>query len=236
MRFVPVQTVNRQAHATVFRGRGLLVALRTQHLNALRGHLAEYGLIAAEGAPRTLELASRVLAERREEVPEAVATLADLMLVQIEGLTAAIDDLERRLKAEARLSAQTRRLQTMPGVGPMTAIALNAFAPPPETFASGRDFAAWLGLVPRQHSTGGKTRLGRTSKMGQKDIRRLLIVGAMAVVRWAARRPPQPNTWLGKMLARKPKMLVAIALANKMARGLWAMMIRDEPYRRPTAA
>lgn len=235
MRFVPVKPVDRQAQATLFRGRGLLVAQRTQLLNALRGHLAEYGLITAEGARRTIELARSVVAERNGKVPEAVVTLAELMLRQIEGVSEAIGELERRLKAEARLNTRTRQLQTMPGVGPMTAIALNAFAPSPETFASGRDFAAWLGLVPRQHSTGGKTRLGKTSKMGQQDIRRLLIVGAMAVVRWAARRPPKPETWLGKMMARKPKMLVAIALANKMARGLWAMMIREEPYQRPAA-
>ena len=236
MRFVPVKTVDQQAQATLFRGRGLLVAQRTQLLNALRGHLAEYGMITAEGARRTLELTRGVLAEPGGKVPEAVITLAELMLKQIEELTAAIGGLEKRLKAEARLNTHTRRLQTMPGVGPMTAIALNAFAPPPEAVASGRDFAAWVGLVPRQHSTGGKTRLGRTSKMGQKDIRRLLIIGAMAVVRWAARRAPRPDTWLGKMLARKPKMLVAIALANKMARGLWAMMKHEEPYQRPAAA
>lgn len=111
-------------------------------------------------------------------MPEAVVTLAELMLRQIESVSEAVGELKRRLKAEARLNTRTRQLQTMPGVGLMTAIALNAFAPSPEMFASGRDFAAWLGLVPRQHSTGGKTRLGRTSKMGQKDIRRLLIFGA----------------------------------------------------------
>ena len=118
----------------------------------------------------------------------------------------------------------------------MTAVAIDAFAPPPATFRSGRDFAAWVGLVPRQHSTGGKSRLGRVSKMGQQDIRRLLIIGAMAVVRWAVRKGPRPGSWLEGMLARKPKMLVAIALANKMARSLWAMLKNEEDYRVPAMA
>ena len=169
-------------------------------------------------------------------MPDAVVTLAELLLVKISGISESITNLEKQLKAEARVNAQTRQLQTMPGVGPMTAIALYAFAPPPEAFASGRDFAAWIGLVPKQHSTGGKTRLGSTSKLGQKDIRRLLIVGAMAVVFFYDSGTTEIYTWLGKMLARKPKMLVAIALANKMARGIWAMMIRNETYRRPAAA
>ncbi len=124
----------------------------------------------------------------------------------------------------------------MPGIGPMTAVAIDVLAPPAENFRSGRDFAAWVGLVPGQHSTGGKTRLGRVSKMGQQDICRLLIIGAMAVVRWAIRKAPKPGSWLANMLARKPKMLVAIALANKMARGIWAMMRRGENYRIPAVA
>ena len=116
----------------------------------------------------------------------------------------------------------------MPGVGPITAMAIETFAPPMEVFQRGRDFAAWLGLVPVQHSTGGKQVLGKTSKMGQRDIRRLLITGAMAVVRWACRKGAPEGTWLHRMLARKPRMLVAIALANKMARSIWAMLTKDE--------
>ena len=147
-RFVPVKTTERQAQVTLFQGRSLLVAQRTQLLNALRGHLAEYGMITAVGTRRTLELARGLQDNCGGKVPEAVIIMAELMLKQIEELTTAIGSLERRLKAEERLNNQTRRLQTMPGVGPMTAIALNAFAPPPEAFKSGRDFAAWVGLVP----------------------------------------------------------------------------------------
>jgi transposase len=124
----------------------------------------------------------------------------------------------------------------MPGVGPIIAMAVETFAPPMEVFKRGRDFAAWLGLVPLQHSTGGKQRLGKTSKMGQRDIRRLLIVGAMAVVRGASRKGAPEGSWLNRMLARKPRMLVAIALANKMARSIWAMLTKEEDYRVPVAA
>ena len=127
-------------------------------------------------------------------------------------------------------------MQTMPGVGPITAMAVAAFAPPMEVFRRGRDFAAWLGLVPKQHSTGGKQRLGKTSKMGQRDIRRLLIIGAMAVVNWGARKGAPEGSWLQKMLGKKPRMLVAIALANRMARRLWAMLVKKEDYRDPALA
>ncbi len=126
-----------------------------------------------------------------------------------------------------------QRLETMPGVGPLTALAVEAFAPCMESFRSGRDFAAWLGLVPRQFSSGGKERLGRVSKAGQADIRRLLIIGAMTRVNWASRKPPVPDSWLTRMLVHKPRMLVAIALANKMARAIWAMLTKQENYRDP---
>ncbi|TCR71410.1 transposase IS116/IS110/IS902 family protein [Rhizobium sp. BK376] len=119
----------------------------------------------------------------------------------------------------------------MPGMGPITAMAIEAFAPTTTTFRKGRAFAAWLGLAPKQHSSGGKQVLGRTSKMGQRDIRRLVIIGAMTVIRWASRKAPPENAWLARMLERKPRMLVAIALANKMARSIWAMMTKNENYR-----
>ena len=123
----------------------------------------------------------------------------------------------------------------MPGVGPITALAIETFAPPMEVFKRSRDFAAWLGLVPRQHSTGGKQLLGKISKMGQRDIRRLLITGAMVVVRWACQKGAREGTWLHRILARKPRKLVAIALANKMARSVWAMLTKGEDYRNPVA-
>ena len=157
--------------------------------------------------------------------------LAKLYLEQIAALSARIAALEKKLRAAADADATARRLQTMPGVGPVTAMAVAVFAPPMAQFRRGRDFAAWLGLVPRQHSTAGKERLGKVSKMGQRDIRRLLIIGAMAVVRWAARKGPPEGSWLARMLAKKDRLLVAIALANRMARGLWAMLTKAEDYR-----
>jgi transposase len=125
---------------------------------------------------------------------------------------------------------------TIPGIGPLIATALEALAPPPETFKSGRDFAAWIGLTPVQKSTGGKQRLGRTSRMGERTLRRLLIIACSGVVRWAKRKGATPNAWLSGMLARKPAMLVIVALANKTARIAWAVMTRDEVYRSPSTA
>ncbi len=144
-----------------------------------------------------------------------------------------IDALMKQIRSTSENTETARRLQTMPGVGPVTSLAIEAFAPPLETFRRGRDFAVWLGLVPRQNSTGGKQRLGRVSKAGQADIRRLLIVGAMSRLTWLGRKSIREGTWLAHMLDRKPKMLVAIALANKMARTIWAMLTRSENYRDP---
>lgn len=181
----------------------------------------------------------KVLSEAVEHLgtpPLLVVELARVYLDHIERLSEKVAELEKATAHEAERGATTRRLQTMPGVGPITAMAIETFAPPMEVFKRGRDFATWLGLVPRQHSTGGKQRLGKTSKMGQRDIRRLLITGAMAVVRWASRKGAPEGTWLHRMLARKPRMLVAIALANKMARSIWAMITKAEDYRVPVAA
>ncbi len=152
--------------------------------------------------------------------------------VALTDLLAQIDEKTTRLKEKtAQLTNAAQHLQTMPGVGPMIALAIEAFAPATTTFRSGRDFAAWLGLVPLQFSSGGKDRLGRVSKAGQTDIRTLLIIGAMSHVRVASRKPAATGSWLARMLARKPKMLVAIALANKMARRIWAMLTKQEDYR-----
>jgi len=150
---------------------------------------------------------------------------------RIADLDGKIEELEAQLCACAREDEEAARLMSIPGVGPITAMALQAFAPPMESFRRGRDFAAWLGLVPRQHTTGGKPRLGRISKMGQRDLRRLLIIGAMAVVRHAIRRGGTADPWLANMLERKPRMLVAVALANRMARVAWAVMRNKEAYR-----
>lgn len=232
MRFVAVKTEEQQARAMIFRTRDMLVRQRVELINALRGHLAEHGVVAPRG-PAHIARLEIALNDARNNLPTTVREIAAVYLDQISNLTTRISELDKRMRAEARKAETARRLQTMPGVGPVTAVAIESFAPAMTTFRRGRDFAAWLGLVPRQHSTGGKQTLGKISKMGQRDIRRLLIIGAMAVVRSAVRRGPPEDSWLARMLSKKPRLLVAIALANKMARGIWAMMTKDETYRNP---
>ncbi|MEF2553417.1 IS110 family transposase [Aurantimonas sp. A2-1-M11] len=235
MRFVAVKSEAQQARAMLFRTRDLLVRQRTQLINAVRGHLAEHGVVAAQG-PAHLKRLAGVIADKASPLPAMVRELGQLFLEQIDELDTKIGDLDKKLRAVAGQAETTRRLQTMPGVGPITAVAVETFAPAMQTFRSGRGFAAWLGLVPRQCSTGGKPRLGKTSKMGQRDIRRLLIIGAMSVLKASSRSAPPINSWLSRMLAKKPRMLVAIALANKMARSIWAMMTKQADYRGPVAA
>ena len=235
MSFVAVKTEEQQARGMLFRTRDLLVRQRTQTINALRGHLAEFGVVAPQGVAHVGRLAS-ALGDPCSTLPKEIREMAGLLFEQVNGLTVKINDLERQLRKHAREDEEAKRLMTVPGIGPITAMALQAFAPPMESFRRGRDFAAWVGLVPRQHTTGGKRRLGKISKMGQRDLRRLLITGAMAEIRWAIRRGMQEGSWLARMLARKPRKLVAVALANKMARIVWALMTKKETYRNPEAA
>lgn len=201
----------------------------------MRAHLAEQGIVAPAGLAHVGRLAA-IIDGDDGMLPAAVRDLARLLLDQIAGLAEKIAGLDAELRKRVTTDDTARRLTTIPGVGAVTAAAITTFAPPMETFSKGRDFAAWVGLTPRQHSSGGKDRLGRTSKMGQRDIRRLLIVGAVAVVRWAARKGAPGGSWLGRMMARKPKMLVAVALANRMARTAWALLRKGEDYRDPAMA
>lgn len=219
----------------IFRTRDLLVRQRTQLINALRGHLAEYGLVVAHGTAHLKRLQDAIT-DPETELPSSARDVGQMYLGQIAQSSEKITALEKAIRVTAAQDETAVRLQTMPGIGPIGAMAIEAFAPPMDTFSRGRDFSAWLGLVPRQKSTGGKQILGRTSKMGQRDIRRLLIIGAMAVVRWATRRGAPTGSWLARMLARKPRMVVALALANKMARSVWAMLTKQENYRDPMAA
>jgi len=234
MRFVAVKSEAKQALGMAFRVRDLFVRQRTQTINALRGHLAEYGVIAPQGIAH-LDRLIRVVVDPDNGLPEQVVALASMMLDQIKGLQERIDILEKEIRTRSKRDDVASRLMTVPGIGPICATAMEAFAPPAETFSKGRDFAAWVGLTPRQHSSGGKERLGKTSKMGQRDLRRLLITGAMAVVRWAVRKGAPEGSWLARMLLRKPRMLVAVALANKMARIAWALMAKGGIYRNPAA-
>ena len=234
MRFVAVKSEEQQASAMVFRGRDLLVGQRTQIINALRGHMAEHGWVAPKGPSHIARLAE--LLEDEAAVPAAARPVLAAMLEMLAELDRRIALLDREIARRAREDETARRLMTIPGIGPITATALAALAPPPESFAKGRDFAAWLGLVPRQHSSGGKQRLGAISRMGERTLRRLMIIGASAVVLHASKRGAPAGSWLAQMLARKPRMLVTVALANKTARIVWAVLTRNEVYRAPALA
>lgn len=234
MRFVPIKTEELQAAAMVFRTRDLLGRQRTQLVNALRGHLTEYGWIAPRGRAQVMLLAD--LFDEKEmasSLPEAALAMFKVMVEQLYRLDDQIADLDREIERRAKADEEARRLMTIPGIGPIAATAILALAPPIETFTKGRDFAAWLGLTLRQHSTGGKQRLGSISKMGERTIRRLLIIGGSSVVRQASRKGAPEGSWLEGMLARKPRMLVSVALANKMARMVWALLVRQDDYRAP---
>jgi transposase len=234
MRFVAVKSEASQASAAVFRARDLLVRQRTQLINALRGHLAEYGWVAPQGPSHMARLAE--LIEADGSVPDAARGVFALLLDSLAGLNGKIGELDREIARRAREDEVARRLMTIPGIGPITATAFAALAPPVESFARARDFAAWLGLTPLQRSTGGKQKLGAISKMGERTLRRLLIIGASAVVRHASRRGAPQGSWLAQMLARKPRMLVTVALANKTARIIWAVLVKNEVYRAPATA
>jgi transposase len=213
MRFVAAKSEQAQAAALVFRARDLLVRQRTQIINALRGHLAEFGLVAAKGPARVPQLVQAVK-DPDEPIPEIARPILQMLVETLHRLDEQIAGLDQEVAQRAKENETARRLMTIPGIGPVTAVALAALAPPAETFKRGRDFAAWVGLTPLQHSTGGKQKLGATSKMGERTLRRLLIIGASAVVRWAARNGAPADSWMARMIARKPPMLVRVALAN----------------------
>lgn len=235
MRFVEPKTVEQQSLAAVFRGRERMVHQRTADVNALRALLYEHGYVFPIGL-RYLDRIASLVNDETSDLPALIREECQDLLVQIVAKTERITERTAKLKTLATQSDTARRLQTMPGVGPLTAVAVEAFGPDMAQFKTGRHFAAWLGLVPRQHSSGGKERLGRMTKAGQVDIRRLLIIGAMSRLTWLGRKTIQQGSWLSRILARKPKMLVAIALANKMARQIWAMLTKNENYRDPALA
>ncbi len=171
------------------------------------------------------------LEDQTSDLPTPVGEMGTIYIEQIARLTEAIERPADQLEAASKTDAQLRRLCTIPGISPVSAGVVAAFAPDLDTFDSRRNFAAWIGLVPRQRSIGGKIRLGSVSKMGQTDIRRLLVVGAMSVIRWVVRKGGSANRWLAALVLRKPKMATAVALANKMARMIWVMTTKQENYR-----
>ncbi|MET1082716.1 MAG: IS110 family transposase [Burkholderiales bacterium] len=235
MRFVAMKSEEQQASALVFRTRDLLVRQRTQLINAIRGHLTEYGWVAPKGPAYVSMLSDLLDDELGASLPPAAVSMFRVMLDLLADLNERITALDKEIAQRAREQETARRLMTIPGIGPITATALMALAPAAETFAKGWDFAAWVGLTPLQHSTGGKQKLGATSKMGERTLRRLLIIGASAVIIQARRRGTAKGSWLEQMLARKPRMLVTVALANKMARIVWALLAKGGTYRAPMA-
>lgn len=234
MRFVPVKEADQQAALAVHRTRSLLIRQRTMLVNALRAHLAEFGIIAPVGIERTAELVAQVLGPDADAVavPKLVRDIVAAIASQLDALQAQIDGLEKTIAAGHRASEASRRLATIPGVGLITASAFAATVPDVSQFESGRAFAAWLGLTPRSNSSGGKERLGRITKMGDRYLRTLLVVGATSVIRSVRLKAEGSLTaWVRQLLAKKPARLVTVALANKMARIVWALLTRGGAYR-----
>ena len=236
MRFVPVKSAERQSVLTLHRSRDLLMRQRTMILNAIRGHLAEFGIITAQGPHKLLNLIRTIRAGALAALPEIALTAIECLGAQLDSLADQIRHLERQLMAWHREDETSQRLETIPGVGIITATALAASVPDPTVFKSGRQFAAFLGLVPRQNSSGGKDRLGRISKMGDAYLRRLLVVGATSVIRRAGTNPSATGAWVRGLLERKPARVATVAMANKTARIAWAVLARGETYRAPMPA
>lgn len=236
MRFVPIKSVEQQSVLLLHRGRELLVRQRTQLVNALRGHLTEFGVVAAKGITKLDELLALVADPTDRRVPPLGREVLALLVAQLRDTERKIADLERRLVAWHRTNEVSRRLATIPGVGPITATALVATVGDPAFFTSARHFAAWLGLTPRQHSSGNRVWQGGISKRGPGYLRRLLVQGAQSLRYWAKGRAGAHQVWLDGLRERRPGNVVTVALANKTARIAWAVMVRGEPFRSRVAA
>jgi len=234
MRFVPVKTVEQQSALMLHRGRDLLVRQRTMTINALRGHLAELGLVAPQGNQGVTDLMSFVRDDRDERIPALARRVLGVLAAQIDALETQIAVVEMQVLAWHKSNSVSQRLATIPGIGPIVATAIAATVADPSEFRSGREFAAWLGLVPRQNSTGGKARLGGISKRGDSYLRRLLVNGAHAVL--LRSKAAKTDAWLASLRERKHRLVVAVALANKTARIAWAVMNGTASYRPAAAA
>jgi len=235
MRFVPAKSAERQAVLVLHRSRELLVRQRTMLINAIRGHCAEFGLIAAQGVCGSRDLLERVRQADNAVLPDMAKAAMMLLAEQLHALVRQIQALNQRLLAWHRQDLASQRLATIPGVGVISATALAASVTDPGAFRSGREFSASLGLVPRQNSSGGKDKLGRISKMGDRYLRKLLVVGATSVVRRARTADTTAANWVRNLLERKPARLVTVAMANKTARIVWAVLARGETYRSAVA-
>ena len=234
MRYVPVKSAGQQAVLMLHKSRELLVKQRTMSVNALRGHLAEFGVVAAKGIGRVGELLALALADAG--LPAAAKAAAARIGEHIRGIGEAVEAMEADIAEAHAGSPASQLLDGVPGIGPLTASVIAASVPDPGAFRSGRDFAAWLGLTPKQNSTGGRQRLGAVSKQGNRHIRKMLVVGATSVLRVARRRKGALADWIAALRLRKPEKLVAVALANKLARACWAIMSTGEAFRADTYA
>ena len=231
MRFVSVKSTEQQGVLMLHRTRELLVRQRTMLVNAIRAHMAEFGIDAPVGIPRLKELFAVIADGDDERLPAIARACLEGLARQFMSLHEEIAVAERRIHAWHRSNQASRRLETIPGIGPIIATALVASVSDPHVFKSGRELAAWIGLVPRQNSTGGKQRMGRISKQGDHYLRWLLVVGAMTVIRHGRRTNFEKNPWLGDLVRQKPTKVAAVALANKIARTAWAVLIdMVEPY------
>ena len=233
MRFVPIKGPDQQSVLMLHRAREMLVRQRTMLVNALRGHIAEFGIVVAQGIRNVAKLLEVLADPDDRRLPPLARDVLSLLVEQLRATEDKLDRLERDLLAWHRANEVSQRLATVPGVGPLTATAIVATVGDPAHFRSARQFAAWLGLVPRQHSSGGKERLGSISKRGDGYLRKLLIHGARTVLRWRRRGVGLgASPWLARLLGRRPVNVTTVALANKNARILWAMMMRGESFRR----
>ncbi len=231
MRFAAVKTAEQQSVLMLHRARELLVRQRTMLINALRGHCGELGVVAAQGAPKVADLIEVIEDPEDRRVPTLAREALGSLIGQLRMVQAQISGLEKKLTVWHRANEASRRLEAIPGVGVITATALVATIGDASQFRSGRQLAAWLGLVPRQHSSGGKERLGRISKRGDGYLRRLLVHGARADLRWSRHRKAQRSLWQESLLERRPTNVVLVAMANKTARVVWAMLSRGEAFR-----
>ena len=235
MRFVETKTAEQQSCLMLHRTRHLFVRQQNAVINSIRAHLAELGIVAPVGRNGVEELLDVVADPDDDRVPNAARECVAALGAQLRMLKAQILEFDRRIMAWHRSNETSKRLDEIPGVGPALATALVASVADPKAFRSGRDFSAWIGLVPKQNSSGGKERLGNISKRGDRYLRSLFTTGALAVIRYAKIHGTRHRPWLTALLARRPTKVAAIALANKLARMAWAMMAKGERYKEPAA-